>query len=625
MVRDSEPTFTEFPAASREQWRALVSGVIKGAPLEERLMSKSCDGIAIAPLYERDRGARPVFGHRAGAPWRIVQRIDFPDPAPANAQARHDLENGATGLALVFAGAIGAYGFGLDGNAPLARLLDGIPLGAGVAIDLQPGPNAAQVARQMPDVVQRIGVSSAAADISFGFDPLGQIGAAAHGARSWRDDSTGFAASINGLAMQGYKGPFAAADGRVVHNAGGSEAQELAYVLATALAYLRALEASGVALIDARRMIYFRLAADADQFLTTAKFRALRKLWARVEEACGLTPAPALIAAETAWRTMTRRDPFVNMLRATVAVVAAGLGGADSIAVVPHTAAIGLSNGFARRIARNTQLILLEESNLAKVADPAAGAGGFESLTCELCAAAWSLFQEIEQAGGAAAALEHGLIQAKVAAVRAERKNAIAHRDGALTGTSEFPNIAEAPVEVLAPSPLLASPSPQSIRGGASALPCLRLAEPFEALRDASDRVLERTGARPKVFLVNLGTFADFTARTTYAKNFFETGGIAAITNDGFASCGDMLSSFEASGAGIACLCSSDAVYATQAAAVASALRGAGAKHVYLAGRPRELEAMLRAAGVGTFIHVGCDLLATLTAAHQILTPAHSE
>src|SRR5262249_20191265 len=182
-------------------------------------------------------------------------------------------------------------------------------------------------------------------------------------------------------ASQGYKGPFAAADGRVIHNAGGSEAQELAWVLATALAYVRALEASGVALADARRMIYFRLAADADQFLTAAKFRALRKLWARVEEACGLIRAPAFIAAETAWRMMTRRDPFVNMLRATVAVVAAGLGGADSIAVVPHTAAIGLPDRFARRIACNTQLILLEESNLARVTDPAAGAGGPESLT----------------------------------------------------------------------------------------------------------------------------------------------------------------------------------------------------------------------------------------------------
>jgi methylmalonyl-CoA mutase len=645
-VRADDPTFSEFPQASREQWLALVSSAIKGAPFEKRLVSKSYDGIAIAPLYERASGSRAVRGRAAGAPWRIVQRVELPDPARANAQALHDLENGATGLALVFAGAIGAYGFGLEGNASPARLLAGIALDAGVAIDLQPGANAAHMALQMTDVVRRNGVSAAATHISFGFDPLGRIAAEPQSAPSWRDEGARFAASINDLALHGYKGPFAAADGRIVHNAGGSEAQELAFVLATALTYLRALEASGVAPGDARWMIYFRLAADADQFLTTAKFRALRKLWARVEEAYGLTPAPVFIAAETAWRMMTRRDPFVNMLRATVAVVAAGLGGADSIAVVPHTAAIGLPDHFARRIACNTQLILLEESNLAKVADPAAGAGGPERLTHELCMAAWSLFQEIEKAGGAAAALEQGLIQAKVAAVRAERERAIARRKDALTGTSEFPDIAEAAAAVLMPSqrfsgtagasPALPPPYPPPLAGegrvGAGGtpavpapLPCIRLAEPFEALRDASDRVLDRTGARPRIFLANLGRLADFTARATYAKNFFEAGGIAAVTNDGFASHEEMLSAFEASGASLACLCSSDAVYASETTAAAGALRGAGAKHIYLAGRPGELEPMLSAAGVGTFIYMGCDLLATLTAAYAILNLERSE
>src|SRR5262249_42353750 len=253
---------------------------------------------------------------------------------------------------------------------------------------------------------------------------------------------------------------------------------------------------------------------------------------------------------------------FVNMLRATVAVVAAGLGGADSIAVVPHSAAIGLPDGFARRIARNTQLILLEESNLARVADPAAGAGGPESLTHELCMAAWSLLQKMEKAGGAAAALEQGLIQAKVAATRAERESAVALRKDALTGTSEFPDIAELPVEVLVPSPIQQNQrsrqQPSSVGGGEKALPCVRLAGPFESLRDAYDRMLETTGARPKIFLANLGRLADFGARATYAKSFFETGGIAAVTNDGFASHEEMLSSFRASGASLACLCSSD-------------------------------------------------------------------
>ena len=238
----------------------------------------------------------------------------------------------------------------------------------------------------------------------------------------WRDIVPIFTSAIADLAGQGFRGPFAPADGRVIHDAGGSEAQELAYVLAVAVAYLRVLEASGIALDDARRMVFFRLAADADQFLTLAKFRALRKLWARVEEACGLPPGPAFVAADTAWRMMTRRDPWVNLLRTTMAVFAAGLGGANSITVLPFTAARGLPDRFARRLARNTQLILLEESNLAKVADPAAGAGGIEDLTDQLCGAAWALFQEIEAAGGAAAALEGGLIQRKVAAVRARAR-----------------------------------------------------------------------------------------------------------------------------------------------------------------------------------------------------------
>jgi methylmalonyl-CoA mutase len=304
-------------------------------------------------------------------------------------------------------------------------------------------------------------------------------------------------------------------------------------------------------------------------------------------------------------------------------VAAAGFGGADSIAVVPYSAAIGLPDGFARRIARNTQLILLEESNLARVADPAAGAGGLESLTHELCMAAWSLLQEMEKAGGAAAALEQGLIQAKVAATRAEREGAVALRKDALTGTSEFPDIAELPVEVLAPSPTQQNQrsrqQPSSVGGGEKALACLRLAEPFEALRDASDDAFETTGARPKIFLANLGRLADFSARATYAKSFFETGGIAAVTNDGFVSREEMLAAFKASGASLACLCSSDAVYVGQAATVAGALRGAGARHIYLAGRPGELEPMLRAAGVGTFIHVGCNMLATLQAAHETM------
>src|SRR6185312_9415958 len=301
-----------------------------------------------------------------------------PDAKAANAQALHDLENGATGLTLVFAGANGAHGFGLDPSAEaVAQVLDGIYLDAGIGIELQIGPQSRMAAIHVAEYIKGKGIDPAACDIRFGLDPLGSCAVWGFSPYSW-EEVTG---AIKGLAAMGFKGPLAAADGRVIHDAGGSEVQELAFVLAAAVAYLRAIEQAGIALEDARGMVYARLSADADQFLTLAKFRALRLLWARVEQACGVTPKPLFIAADTAWRMLTQRDPYVNMLRATMATFSAGLGGADSLTVLPHTQALGLPDDFARRIARNTQFVLLEESSLAKVADPAAGSGGIEALT----------------------------------------------------------------------------------------------------------------------------------------------------------------------------------------------------------------------------------------------------
>jgi methylmalonyl-CoA mutase len=424
----------------------------------------------------------------------------------------------------------------------------------------------------------------------------------------------------------GFKGPFAVADGRVIHDAGGSEVQELAFVLATGVAYLRTLEGAGVALDEARSMVYARLSADADQFLTLAKLRALRLLWAQVEQSCGLAPRPLLIAADTAWRMLTQRDPYVNMLRATVATFSAGLGGADAITVLPHTLALGLPDAFARRAARNTQLVLLEESNLAKVSDPAAGSGGIETLTQQLCEAAWQLFQEIEKAGGVFASLEQNLIQRKVAATRALREANIARRKEVLTGASEFPNLHESHVAVLDAKPIALAPYGEA-RIKFDALAPMRLAAPFERLRDRSDRILKDTAARPKVFLANLGTPADFTARATFAKSFFETGGIEAIdflpAPSSPLAAGEMdftalAAAFKASGAALACLCSSDKVYVGQATAAAKALQAAGAKHIYLAGRPGEQEAAFRAAGVNDFIFAGGDALATLQEAYRL-------
>jgi methylmalonyl-CoA mutase len=262
------------------------------------------------------------------------------------------------------------------------------------------------------------------------------------------------------------------------------------------------------------------------------------------------------------------------------------------------------------------QLILLEESNLYRVTDPAAGAGGVEALTAEIAKAAWTLFQEIEVAGGAAIAIEQGLVQKKVAATRAERLKAIARRKDALTGVSDYPDLGELPVKVLDVPRVSVPPMPASITF--EGLPPMRLAEPFEALRDASDRALAKTGTRPKVFLANLGKLSDFTARATFAKNFYEAAGIETVTNDGFKSQADMVAAFKASGAKLACLCSSDKVYESEAPSAAKTLAAAGAL-VHLAGRPGDKEQSWRQAGVKDFIYMGCDALSTLQAVHGIL------
>jgi methylmalonyl-CoA mutase len=310
---------------------------------------------------------------------------------------------------------------------------------------------------------------------------------------------------------------------------------------------------------------------------------------------------------------MTKRDAYVNLLRTTIAVAAAALGGADAITVLPHTATLGLPDAFARRVARNCQLVLLEESNLARVSDPAAGAGAIETLTIELCAAAWSAFQEIETSGGAWSALESGLIQRNVAGVRAERQQAVARGTDVLTGTNAFPDLRETAPAVLRMTPRASEPAPA--KTSVEALPRIRLAEPFEALRDRSDQILAKTGTRPKIFLATLGTPAEFTDRVTFAKNFFEVGGLEAVSCPG----PDFTPVFKAAGAALACLCSSDKIYEKDVVAAVAGLKSAGAKHIYLAGRPGPREELLRGAGVQSFIYEGCDLLSTLAAAYDIL------
>jgi methylmalonyl-CoA mutase len=607
---DDLPLAADFPAATREQWRALVEGVLKGADFEKKLVSRSYDGIRVEPLYSKAEDA--ALGSVRNGPWRVVQRVDHPDPAAAHELALADLAGGADGLALVFAGAPGARGFGVTAESVenLDRALQGVMLDI-VHVRLEAGQRGREAADLLLALAQRRGHTLADLDLDLGLDPIGAL--AAQGALSapWDTVAQRCADRLADLSGRGFSGRAFLADGRPYHEAGASEAQELAAVLATALAYLRALEAGGHRLDAARGALSFLLVADADEFLTIAKLRALRRLWARVEEACGLAPKPVRLHAETAWRMTTRRDPWVNLLRTTMAAFSAGVAGADTIDVLPFTAALGLPDAFARRLARNTQIILLEESNLWRASDAVAGAGGFEALTDALCEKAWDLFQEIERDGGIVASLASGSLQSRIGTVRAERERNVAHRTDPITGTTEFPDLREAAVSVL----IAARETSSRDAAGTTAapLPSLRLAEPFERLRNRSDLILEQTGARPKVFLANLGPPSAFTARAGFAKNFFEAGGIEAVANDGFGSLDEMAEAFRVSKAKLACLCSSDEIYAVHAVDAARTLKVADCRHIYLAGKSRDLIEPLRQAGVASDIYAGCDALQVLT------------
>lgn len=604
------PELNPFPPADEAEWRRRVEQALGGRPFES-LITETFEGLKIAPLHSRAAGETARALRQNHGPWKISQRMDHPDAETANAMARADLQGGAGALTVTAAPAQPARGFGvrIEGVAGLDKALAGIDLDL-IHLRLDAGPRALELAAFFASLASARRLTSAKLDTDFGYDPIGHL------ARSGRLPlSPSLRSSHYLLREAGFAGHLLLADGRPYHEAGAGEAQELACVIATGVEYLRRLEEEGLPLEEAREEIAFLLAADASELLCLAKFRALRRLWARIESACGLVPKPLRLHAETSFRMMTRYDPWVNILRAAMGVFAAGLGGADSVTVLPFTLALGLPDDFARRIARNTQLILIHEGKLARVADPAAGAGSFEALTEELCARAWSLFQSFEAQGGMMAALRLGLPQREIATAATARKHAIARRSRALTGISAFPDLAEAPVSVLEPSPAAQDFLPE---GEACApLRPFRDAEPYERLRAIGARHFEMTGERPRIFLFLAAIAQESSLAADFAKGFFAIAGIEAVQGE---APGQGPAAFRASGCKAACICATPALETETLIEFTRMLRRAGAARVYMAGqRGIDAQGALRAAGIDEFVCIGCDALAiledTLTAA----------
>jgi methylmalonyl-CoA mutase len=312
---------------------------------------------------------------------------------------------------------------------------------------------------------------------------------------------------------------------------------------------------------------------------------------------------------------LARRDPWVNLLRAATACTASAFGGANVIEVLPFSWPLGVPDAFARRIARNTHIVLQEESGLGRVVDPAAGSWFMEQTTADLAARAWEIFQTWEAAGGMAAALQAGIVQRAIATTAAVRATALSTGKLELTGTSAFPRLGDDGVTVTAWSGLA------PVVAGAvviDPLPERRLAAPIEALRDAADAAA-KAGHAPRVFLATMGALSTFAARSTWIRNQLAVGGIDVIAGPECLTSVEVGAAFAASGANAACLCAADPTYAELGEATISLLKTAGARSVLVAGRPKDQVAALKAAGADQFVYVGCDIIETLSAVHAAL------
>jgi methylmalonyl-CoA mutase len=573
----------EFPAATEADWLAAAADVLRrsGADLPDdpvaALSSETYEGVRIRPLYTHAPAGRtglpgrPPFvrGARPDGAWDLRSRHGDPDPVHTNRAILADLHSGATSLWLLL-------GEGYLAVGDLDRALAGVHLGL-VPIALDAGAQTALAAAALQRIAAERGVSRTGLGGTLGADPIGVT--ARTGAESDLPMLPPLVESIADCpALRAIT-----VDGTVYHDAGGSDADEIAVATSVGVAYLRVLTGAGISVEETLAQLEFRLAVTADQFGSMAKLRAARRVWDRVAALCGV-PASSRGQrqhAVTSGAMMTRRDPWVNMLRTTIACFAAAVGGAEAITVAPFDSALGLPDDFGRRIARNTSSVLHDEASLSRVIDPARGSWYVESRTEDLAHAAWDRFTALERSGGAT---NREAVRTLLAGAAAARDENIARRRDPITGVSEFALVDE--------RLLLRPPAPTPPAGG---LPRRRYAEGFEALRHRADSA----GQRPTVFLAALGPAAAHSARTAFATNLFAAGGITCVV-------GADVDEFVVSGSSVVCLSASDAIYVELAPPLVLRCKAAGARRIWLTGRV-EVE------GVDGCLYPGCDAVEVLT------------
>lgn len=671
---------TEFPAPSLEQWREEVVRLLKGAPFDKKMLTSTHEGITLQPMYTAEdvkdlpfqdsfpgqwpylRGTEPLGKRLTG--WQVCQELKFADAKSLNAALRTDLERGQTAINfhLDEAGQRGldadqaeSAWVGLDGTSlstfeDASQILDGLSLDIPMAIVGAEG--SVPAAALMVSALKAKGADLKKSELYMGFDPLGVL--ACKGSLPMKvEQAFDELADLTKWAKENApKARTLVACGHPYHEAGGNAVQELAFTLASALATLRALERRGVSVEDAASRMLFRVGVGGQFFMEIAKLRALRVLWAQVVRACGGSDEACKLRvfAKSGHFNKTQFDQHVNILRSTTEAFAAVVAGVDMLHVGAFDEVLGgESSDLGRRVARNTQIMLKEESRLDQVVDLSGGSWTVETLTSQLVTAAWALFQGVEAQGGFQMALETGYVQSRILEVADARRKAVSARTETIVGVNQYSNALEGMPEVktldhASLKSSLGAKSSAARKGSISgrtfaellnaapnatlnqltqalgrqagpkiqSLQMMRAAEGFETLRT---RVLAfRQGkATPQIFMANLGPVGAYMPRLDFTRGFFQVGGFQVEDQQSFNSAQEATQAALQSGAPIVVVVGLDDTYIAQVPELAAALKKGGVKTVLVAGLLKEQADAFKAAGVDDFIHIKSDVLAVLS------------
>ena len=616
-MANKEKLFTDFPPVSTSEWKEKVIADLKGADFDKKLVWKTKEGFNVQPMYRSENleginvETLPdefpfVRGIKADNVWLVRQDIDAKDAKAANAKARDILNKGVDSL-----------GFKIDkqqlDKAYIATLLDSIHADC-IELNFDVcGGKALELVGLLADYFAEKGYDLSALRGSINLDPLNAM--LRRGKKLSAEQVAGKVAQMVEAAwrLPAYK--VVCVNAVSLNNAGASCSQELGYALAWGAQYLDMLTDAGLSVDEAAKAIKFNFGVGGNYFMEIAKFRAARMLWAMMVKAyepkCDCA-AKMHIHAETSLFNKTVFDAHVNLLRTETEAMSAAIAGVDSLTVRPFDVTYKPSDDFSERIARNQQLLLKEESHFDKVTDPAAGSYYIENLTANIADQAWKRLLDIEENGGFFAAVESGRVQADMKATAEARLKAVSTRHEVLLGTNQYPNFNEVAGDKIVESACCCQCG-CTAEAGLDTLPHVRAAQEFEALRLET----ERSGRRPKAFMLTIGNLAMRLARAQFSCNFFACAGYEVIDNLGFETVEDGVAAARKAGADIIVLCSSDDEYAELAPAAYKAI-GDGKEIFVVAGAPACMED-LQKLGIEHFIHVRVNVLETLKAFNNLL------